>query len=261
MYRYWLANIPGMTPSKYEFIYRNCSCAEELYMLSDRAIEKMTGLSQKDAQSIILSRKNWNLQQKWQELMESGAGFVSWEDDAYPEKLKIIAHAPYALYYVGKLPDESRKRVAIVGARGRSAYGSQVAGKLAKRLAEAKVDVISGMALGIDTDSHFGALDGKGDTYAVLGCGVDVCYPKSNQRLYEKITMCGGILSEYALHTPPLPAYFPQRNRIIAGLADYTVVIEARLKSGSLITADYAMEQGREVYALPGRITDELSQG
>ena len=261
MYRYWLANIPGMTPSKYEFIYRNCSCAEELYMLSDRAIEKMTGLSQKDAQSIILSRKNWNLQQKWQELMESGAGFVSWEDDAYPEKLKIIAHAPYALYYVGKLPDESRKRVAIVGARGRSAYGSQVAGKLAKRLAEAKVDVISGMALGIDTDSHFGALDGKGDTYAVLGCGVDVCYPKSNQRLYEKITMCGGILSEYALHTPPLPAYFPQRNRIIAGLADYTVVIEARLKSGSLITADYAMEQAREVYALPGRITDELSQG
>ena len=129
MYRYWLANIPGMTPSKYEFIYRNCSCAEELYMLSDRAIEKMTGLSQKDAQSIIMSRKNWNLQQKWQELMESGAGFVSWEDDAYPEKLKIIAHAPYALYYVGKLPDESRKRVAIVGARGRSAYGSQVAGK------------------------------------------------------------------------------------------------------------------------------------
>ncbi len=261
MYRYWLANIPGMTPSKYEFIYRNCSCAEELYMLSDRAIGKMTGLSQKDAQSIVLSRKKWNLEQKWQELMESGAGFVSWEDDAYPGKLKTIAHAPYALYYVGKLPDEKRKRVAIVGARGRSAYGSQVAGKLAKRLAEANVDVISGMALGIDTDSHFGALDGKGNTYAVLGCGVDVCYPKSNQRLYEKITTCGGILSEYALHTPPLPAYFPQRNRIIAGLADYTVVIEARLKSGSLITADYAMEQGREVYALPGRITDELSQG
>ena len=95
-------------------------------------------------------------------------------------------HPPYALYYVGKLPDENRKRVAIVGARGRSAYGSQVAGKLAKRLAEANVDVISGMALGIDTDSHFGALDGKGDTYAVLGCGADVCYPKSNQRLYEK---------------------------------------------------------------------------
>ena len=193
--------------------------------------------------------------------MESGAGFVSWEDDAYPGKLKTIAHAPYALYYVGKLPDEKRKRVAIVGARGRSAYGSQVAGKLAKCLAEANVDVISGMALGIDTDSHYGALDGKGDTYAVLGCGVDVCYPKSNQRLYEKIATCGGILSEYALHTPPLPRYFPQRNRIIAGLADYTVVIEARLKSGSLITADYAMEQGREVYALPGRITDELSQG
>lgn len=190
MYRYWLANIPGMTPSKYEFIYRNCSCAEELYMLSDRAIEKMTGLSQKDAQSIVLSRKKWNLQQKWQELMESGAGFVSWEDDTYPEKLKNIVHPPYALYYVGKLPDENRKRVAIVGARGRSAYGSQVAGKLAKRLAEANVDVISGMALGIDTDSHFGALDGKGDTYAVLGCGADVCYPKSNQRLYEKITKC-----------------------------------------------------------------------
>ena len=121
--------------------------------------------------------------------------------------------------------------------------------------------MISGMAYGIDTDGHKGALDGGGQTFAVLGCGADVCYPKRNAYLYEKIQKEGGILSEFAPKTQPLPAYFPQRNRIIAGLSDYTVVIEARLKSGSLITADYAVEQGREVYALPGRVTDALSQG
>jgi len=123
------------------------------------------------------------------------------------------------------------------------------------------MDIISGMAMGIDADAHSGALEENGDTYAVLGCGVDVCYPKRNRYLYEKMQDRGGILSEYPPGTPPLPGYFPQRNRIIAGLADYVIVMEARKKSGSLITADYAMEQGKEVYALPGRVTDALSEG
>ena len=194
-------------------------------------------------------------------MQEEGIGFVCVEDARYPQKLRRISATPYALYYIGRLPDETRKSVAIVGARTRSAYGSQITGKLARALAQNRMDIISGMAMGIDADAHSGALEENGDTYAVLGCGVDVCYPKRNRYLYEKMQDRGGILSEYPPGTPPLPGYFPQRNRIIAGLADYVIVMEARKKSGSLITADYAMEQGKEVYALPGRVTDALSEG
>lgn len=115
-----------------------------------------------------------------------GIGFVCVEDARYPQKLRRISATPYALYYIGRLPDETRKSVAIVGARTRSAYGSQITGKLARALAQNRMDIISGMAMGIDADAHSGALEENGDTYAVLGCGVDVCYPKRNRYLYEK---------------------------------------------------------------------------
>lgn len=260
-YAYWLASIPKMTPVKIRHILGNCANAEELYGLSQRALYALPGLKEEDAHAIETSRKNWNLEERWMELCESGVGFVSLEEERYPKKLSYIVNAPYALYYLGQLPQEKHKSVAIVGSRVRSAYGGQVAAKLASVLAANGVDVVSGMALGIDTDGQQAALEAGGKSYGVLGCGVDVCYPKSNGWLYEKLKEQGGILSEYPPGTKPLSVYFPQRNRIIAGLCDYTVVIEARLKSGSLITADFAMEQGREVYALPGRITDELSWG
>lgn len=121
--------------------------------------------------------------------------------------------------------------------------------------------MISGMAAGIDGASHQGALQAKGKTYGVLGCGVDVCYPARHQKLYEAIPSQGGILSEYPPHTKPLALYFPQRNRLISGLSDGVIVVEAKEKSGALITADFALEQGREVYAVPGRLGDALSQG
>lgn len=260
-YAYWLANIPKMTPVKIRHILGSCAGAEEVHGLSSRALHAIPGLKEEDAHAILESRKNWNLEERWMELSEKGIGFVSLEEERYPKKLSYIVNAPYALYYLGELPGEEHKSVAIVGSRVRSAYGGQVAAKLAGVLAKNGVDVVSGMALGIDTDGQRAALEAGGKSYGVLGCGVDVCYPKSNGWLYEKLKDRGGILSEYAPGTKPLSAYFPQRNRIIAGLCDYTVVIEARLKSGSLITADFAMEQGRDVYALPGRITDELSQG
>lgn len=260
MYAYWLSNT-GLSVRKLEKIWGSSICARELYGMSEKALMGIEGLTDKDVEKITESKRNWDLQREWMKLQESGISFVSVENEAFPEKLRFIQTPPYALYYVGHLPQEGKKRVAIVGARTRSAYGSQMAEKLAKALAQNDVEVISGMALGIDADAHRGALDGGGSTYAVLGCGADRCYPRQNRYLYDKIPEKGGVLSEYAPETPPLAAYFPQRNRLIAGLSDYTVVIEARLKSGSLITADYAMEQGREVYALPGRVTDELSQG
>lgn len=261
MYRYWFDNIKGITPVKKRILYETFDNAENIYHAPESAIAKTVGIETEDIGAITESRRQWSLEGAWTRLQEKGISLVTLEDAEYPEKLKKIVAPPYALYYRGHLPRKEHKSVAIVGARGRSAYGSQVARALAKRLAEADVDVISGMALGIDTDGHMGAIDGSGATYAVLGCGVDICYPRSNRFLYEQIPERGGILSEFVPGTQPLPSLFPQRNRIISGLSDYVVVIEARLKSGSLITADYAMEQAREVYALPGRITDELSQG
>ena len=239
MYAYWLANT-GLTVHKLTGLMTEGIGAEELYALQESQMKKIRVLDEKDVEKITQSRRHWEVQERWGKLQEEGIGFVCVEEARYPQKLRQILAAPYALYYIGRLPDETRKSVAIVGARTRSAYGSQITGKLARALAQNRMDIISGMAMGIDADAHSGALEENGDTYAVLGCGVDVCYPPG---------------------TPPLPGYFPQRNRIIAGLADYVIVMEARKKSGSLITADYAMEQGKEVYALPGRVTDALSEG
>ncbi len=260
-YTYWLANIPGISAVKIRYLYEEAASAEEIYGMQRYQLKKITGITEEDAQKIHNSRKDWDLEKEWYSLLEKGIGFTSIEQDDFPQKLKNIPNAPYALYYVGKLPDENRKSVAIVGARGRSAYGSEVTRKLAKALSDHGVQVISGMAKGIDSDAHKGTLEGQGNTFAVLGCGVDVCYPKEHKYLYQNIIQNGGIISEYSPKTPPSPWQFPARNRIISGLSDCVLVMEAKEKSGSLITADFAIEQGKDVYALPGRITDPLSKG
>ena len=258
---YWLHNIPGIGNVKLQQLLHATSGAEEIYALSQKQLQKIPGISEADAHAIVESRKKWNLEKEWFKLMERGIGFISFEQNDFPEKVRHIPNPPYALYYIGKLPDENRKTVAIVGARTRSAYGSEVAQEVAKTLAVNGVQVVSGLARGIDRDAHQGALNGGGDTYAVLGCGVDTCYPRENRYLYNQIITDGGIISEYPPGTKPSAGLFPARNRIVAGLSHCVVVVEAREKSGSLITADFAMEQGRDIYAVPGRICDSLSQG
>lgn len=183
------------------------------------------------------------------------------QDSLYPRKLKMHRGMPRELYLFGRLPDEGRPSVAIVGARRSSLYGNETAKRFACELALAGVQIISGMAWGIDGMAHEGALEAGGDTFAVLGCGVDVCYPAGHRHLYERIAGSGGILSEHAPGVPPLPRFFPARNRIISGLSDLVLVVEAKERSGSLITADFALEQGKDVFAVPGRLGDELSQG
>ena len=178
----------------------------------------------------------------------------------YPERLGILPDAPGRLYCIGRLPGPGPS-AAIVGARMCSSYGRANARELASYLAEHGVQIISGMALGIDGYAHEGALEAGGDTFAVLGCGADVCYPGSHKALYAELAEKGGILSEFPPGTQPRPFHFPKRNRIIAALADIVIVIEAKQRSGSLITADFALEQGKSVYALPGRIDDMLSEG
>lgn len=260
-YRYWLSNIKGLSNLKLKMIYDNNIRPEEIYDNPKIIMSKIYGCVEKDIWCIEESKRKWNLDMEWEKFLEKSINFVSIDMPDYPQKLKNIHNAPYSLYYIGKLPNQNRKAVAIVGARGRSGYGSEVARKISGELAKYNIDVISGMAKGIDADGHIGALDVRGDTYAVLGCGVDVCYPASNRYIYNRIIDCGGVISEYAPGTKPAQYFFPARNRIISGLSDYIVVIEAREKSGSLITADYAMEQGKDVYAVPGRITDSLSGG
>lgn len=199
---------------------------------------------------------------KKQELnQEKGIRYVSKQSEEYPDRLRNIINQPEGIYVLGNLPEKGEKLVAIVGARACSYYGESAARYFAGKLAEAGVGIISGMARGIDAAAHLGALEAGGKTYAVLGCGVDVCYPKSNRDLYERIREQGGILSEYAAGTPPLAFHFPMRNRIISALSDGVLIVEARKKSGSLITADLALEQGKDVYAVPGGIFDPLSEG
>ena len=168
---------------------------------------------------------------------------------------------PSCIYYKGRLPEKEEHTVGIIGARDGTDYGKAVARNLARELTKYGISIISGMAYGIDSAAHIGALDAKGKTYAVLGCGVNICYPSVNQRLYYSILERGGIISEYAPGSPPLPHHFVARNRLIAGLSDILLVVEAREKSGTFITVDRALEQGKQVFVIPGRITDSLSKG
>lgn len=178
----------------------------------------------------------------------------------FPARLESVTPRVKQLYYIGSLPDDTPS-CAIVGSRRCTPYGRAQAISLAKFLASRGVTVISGMAAGIDGYAHEGALAGGGKTFAVLGCGPDICYPKMHTGLYEAIRKTGGILSEYPPGTPPFAQQFPARNRIISGLVDVVVVVEAKKKSGSLITADFALEMGKTVLAYPGRIGDPVSEG
>ncbi|MCI9674986.1 MAG: DNA-protecting protein DprA [Lachnospiraceae bacterium] len=187
--------------------------------------------------------------------------FITPFEKEYPDKLKNIPDAPAGLYVRGKVPAESEITVAVVGARDCSEYGRYVAEELGSFLGKSGVTVVSGMARGIDGISQWAALEAGGTSIGILGCGVDICYPARNRALFDRLSEQGTIISEYPPGTPPRPMNFPARNRIVSGLADAVVVIEARCRSGTLITVDMALEQGKEVFVVPGRVTDRLSDG
>ena len=181
------------------------------------------------------------------------------QDPGYPTALRAIADPPQALYVRGRLAEADRTAVAVVGARRASPYGVAVAEWLGRELTRNGVTVVSGLARGIDAAAHRGALQGGGRTIAVLGCGVDIIYPPEHGRLVAQITGAGAVLSESPPGTPPLKHQFPRRNRLISGLALGVVVVEGREDSGALITADCALDQGREVFAVPGPVFAQTS--
>ena len=182
-------------------------------------------------------------------------------DEDYPKRLLTIPDPPAVLFRKGELPPEEGKTAAVIGARRCSFYGRSMAERFGRELAGAGVNVVSGMAMGIDGYAQSAALAAGGRSFGVLGCGVDQAYPAVNRPLYEKLCVQGGVISEFKPGTPPLAWHFPLRNRIISGLADVLLVIEARAVSGTRITVDQALEQGRDVLALPGRLDDPLSEG
>ena len=211
--------------------------------------------------SVLLDRQNRkNAEKLMEEVFKSDAEVITIKDDIYPENLKYIADPPVALYIKGTLRKDE-VYIAVVGSRKASSYGLETAQRLSWELAANGVTIVSGMARGIDSKAHWGALSGGGRTIAVLGCGIDIIYPPENAELMEKICKLGAIISEYAPGTPPIAVNFPARNRIISGLSQGVAVIEASEKSGSLITAEYALDQGREVYAVPGNINSFNSTG
>lgn len=260
MYEYWFANIVGISNARKRKIRQGMKTLETLYYIEETQLKKYD-ISEKEGKVIIDSIRSWDLQGEYQKLSEKEIRFITVASLKYPKRLLQIETAPYALYVRGELPEESKKTVAIVGARECSPYGTYMAKEFAKVLSAAGVQIISGMARGVDSAAQHAALEAKGKTFAVLGCGVDICYPKEEVGLYNRLQQEGGILSEYAPRTPPLAQHFPARNRIISGLSDTVLVIEAKERSGSLITADMALEQGKDVYALPGPVNSRLSEG
>ena len=187
-----------------------------------------------------------------QYLLKHNVGLITIKDKEYPEKLRNIVNLPICLYVLGNKEMLKTKSIAIVGSRDCSDYGKSMALSFAYLLAKNGVAVISGLAKGIDSAAHIGALQSEGKTIAVIGTGIDLVYPKENKALMEEIIKKGGtIISEYPLGTKPNKENFPRRNRIISGLSDGVLVIEAREKSGALITVDYALEQGKNIYAIP----------
>lgn len=270
-YNYWLANLKNIGALKISALLKVFEDSEEIYKASEKEIVKRLNenketigiVKSKDIDTIIDRDKKdiKKIQDNYNKLGDMGINFVCQGDKYYPSILYNIYGSPFALYYRGKLPDEKRKTLAIVGARNCSQYGREMAKSFASALARAGIGIISGLARGIDTYAQQGALAGGGETYSIMGCGVDICYPRDNINLFMEIIKKGGVISEFPPGTPPLAGHFPMRNRIISGLADGVFVIEAKEKSGSLITVDMGLEQGKDIFALPGRITDKLSEG
>jgi len=227
-------------------------------------LEKIKHVSKIEKGTIKLIRKKAlevSLEDDYRLIQKHNVKLIKYTDPSYPDSLKNISDPPFLIYLRGELKKEDEKAVALVGTRRATAYGKIAAKKLARELARAGLTIVSGMARGIDTCAHEGALEEGGRTIAVLGCGVDIVYPPENNSLMKEIIDHGAVISEFSLGTKPFARNFPRRNRIISGLSRGVIVVEAPLKSGALITADFALEQGKEVFAVPGIITSPYSKG
>ena len=218
-------------------------------------------MGKRGCERFMQHRERFEPEAVWNYLARQGISYTYCQAADFPRRLTEIPDPPFGLFYKGRLPSDTMPAVAVIGARKCSEYGRCMAEQFAAGFAARGINVISGMAMGIDGISQSAALKAGGSSYAVLGGGVDIVYPRTNETLYAQLVRQGGVLSEYPPRLAPRPSLFPPRNRIISALSDVVLVVEAREKSGTLITVDMALEQGREVYTIPGRCTDSLSMG
>lgn len=261
-YVYWLSCLKGIGRVKRGRLLEYFGGEEEIFHAPGEKFLKVQGITSKDIAVIKAARNKETVMENFGRMVEKGIKFTYKGDNVYPAKLGNIYDAPYSLFYKGKLPDSSKKTVAVVGARNVSYSGSVVACRMGRQLAENGIQVISGLARGVDICAQKGSLSIAGNmTFAVMGCGADICYPGQNIEEYALIQEDGGIISEYPPGMPPLAGNFPLRNRIISALSDGILVIEAGEKSGSLITAGYGTEQGKDIFVVPGEIGNKLYYG
>ncbi len=245
-------------------VQRLCAAFEDprkILQASAEALQRQGGLGPKPAGRLASFRWESALQAEKRRAEETGVSILTREDEEYPALLLEIFDPPVVLYVLGRLLPEDQMSIAVVGTRRPTTYGRRMAKTLGRELAERGFTVVSGMARGIDTAAHEGALEADGRTVAVAGCGLSRVYPPEAAELQEAIIENGAVISEKPLEDPPLARHFPQRNRIICGLTLGAVVVEAAERSGALITARLAAEQGREVFAVPGRADSEKSKG
>lgn len=258
----WFSRIQGINCIQKENLLRQFKCPCKIWNMNKKDLKNIKEIDEKNINEILNEKYRKNLEKYEEYMNKNNIQIITILDDEYPQKLRNIYDRPIVLFAKGNLELMKENGIAIIGCRNCSAYGKNIAKKLAYKLAEQNKCIISGLARGIDKYSHIGALEAKGSTIAVIGNGLDNIYPYENKELSERIVKNNGlIITEYIIGTPPNKINFPARNRIISALSDAIVVVEAKEKSGSLITTDFGLEHGKEIFAVPGNIDNANSSG
>lgn len=262
--KYWLGFnlVDGLGPAKVQALMMRYDSAEEAWHAPEHELLAL-GFDRRSLKNFLSSRQTLNLDHELEIAEQKGVTLIPFGDSRYSRRLQEIPAPPVLLYVWGEITPADHQAVAIVGTRRLTSYGRQMSRELAQGLAQSGITVVSGLARGIDTEAHHAALDAGGRTIAVLGSGLDYIYPPENRDLVDRILSSGrgAIVSEYPLATKPQGKNFPARNRIISGLSIGTIVVEGAIKSGAMITAKYAVEQDREVFAIPGFVNSPASAG
>lgn len=256
-----LSMIAGVGPILRKNLLARFGSVARVLAASNSELRQVQGVGSKTAAEIINARSTIDVAAELQACRDAGIDLLPEQDPRYPSLLREIPDPPGLLFVHGELQQQDSLAIAIVGTRHATQYGMRQAERLATGLARAGITVVSGLARGIDTAAHQASLAASGRTIAVLGSGLLNLYPPENHELATEIARCGAVISESPCHTPPLSGLFPQRNRVITGLSLGVIVVEAPLRSGALVSAQHAMEQGREVFAVPGRVDHRTSRG
>ena len=265
-YLFYMTKVKNLGNVRIKNILARCKETKECFELSKRELKRIEGIDEKTSNEILKCRKYLGEYEKEFEKIiknaeEKNIRIINITDEEYPSNLKKIFDAPVLLYIKGKLNKEDKYSLSVVGTRFPTEYGRNVCERMVKEISKLGIPVVSGLARGIDSMSHRVALENNNLTYAVLGCGVDVVYPKENKKIYEQIIENGAVISEFEIGAAPDKVNFPRRNRIISGISVGTLIVETGLKGGSLITGEFALDQNKEVFSIPGYIYSKKSEG